>query len=183
MKTYIAILRGINVSGSKPLKMDALRAMCETLKFINTQTYIQSGNLVFQFKETKTEALEKPIAKKIKETFTYDVPVIVKELDELKMVIKNNTFVTKRKLETGLHVTFLSQLPDKENTDKLKELKFGEDEFIISDKNIYLFCPVSYGNSKLSNTFFENKLKVNATTRNWKTINELVAMAENSTTK
>ncbi len=183
MKTFIAILRGINVSGSKPLKMDALRAMCETLKFKNVQTYIQSGNIVFKYKDTQPEVLEKLITKKLKEVFSYDVPVIVIEANELKKVIQSNPFVNQRKLDTGLHITFLSQVPEKVNFDKIKELTFGEDEFILSGKNIYLFCPVSYGNSKLSNTFFENKLKVTATTRNWKTINELSTIAENIQTK
>ncbi len=184
MQTYIAILRGINVSGSKPIKMDALRAMCETLKFKNPQTYIQSGNIVFQFKETKPEVLEQLITKKIKEVFTFDVPVIVKEANELKTVAKNNPFVNKRKEDiTKLHVTFLSHAPEQANTDKIMEQNYGEDEFILSGKNIYLFCPVSYGNSKLSNNFFENKLKVRATTRNWKTINELVAISSTIQTK
>jgi uncharacterized protein (DUF1697 family) len=179
MKIYIAILRGINVSGHKPIKMDALRAMCEQLNFKNAKTYIQSGNIVFQYKQTNTETLEKLISKKIKETFTFDVPVLVKDADELKLILKNNPFVNKRNEDiTKLHVTFLSHQPEKINCDKIKEGNYGADEFIISGKNIYLFCPVSYGNSKLSNTFLENKLKVTATTRNWKTINELVVMAD-----
>ena len=178
MKTYIAILRGINVSGHKPIKMDALRAMCEQLKFKNTKTYIQSGNIVFQYKATNNETLEKLISKKIKETFTFDVPVLVLSANEMKTILNNNPFVNNRKEDiTKLHVTFLSHQPQQINIDKIKEGNYGTDEFIITGKNIYLFCPVSYGNSKLSNTFLENKLKVTATTRNWKTVNELVSLA------
>ncbi len=179
MKTYIAILRGINVSGSKPIKMDALRAMCESLKFKNVRTYIQSGNIVFESKPTTNSALEILISKKIKEVFTFDVPVMVKDAEELKQVLHNNPFVKKRNEDISrLYVTFLSALPNTTLIDKLKEGNYGTDEYYFDELVVYLFCPISYGNSKLSNTFFENKLKLNATTRNWKTLTELLTMAE-----
>ena len=78
-----------------------------------------------------------------------------------------------------MHVTFLYETPEQTNIDKIIVGIFGNDEFIISGKAIYLFCPDGYGNTKLSNAFFETKLKVTATTRNWKTIGELVKIAEN----
>ena len=180
MKIYIAILRGINVSGHKLIKMEAFRKMLEELDFKNVKTYIQSGNAVFQFKETDTSKIEKKIAKKIQEVFGFEVPVMVKELDEIKIVFKNNPFLNKRKEDlTRLHVTFLNGEPAKENVDKIKEGNYVPDEFIFSGNNVYLFCPDGYGNTKLNNNFFENKLKLVATTRNWKTIGELVSMGEN----
>lgn len=179
MKTYIAILRGINVSGHKPIKMEALRSLCEDLGFKNTKTYIQSGNIVFQFKKMKLPELVKILANKIEDVFGFDVPVMVKEAEEIQTVLQNNPFLNKRKEDiVKLHVTFLNQEPDKAAIDKIKETQYASDEFIISGKAIYLFCPNGYGNTKLNNTFFENKLKVMATTRNWKTVTELANMAE-----
>ncbi|MCD6017144.1 MAG: hypothetical protein K0S53_265 [Bacteroidetes bacterium] len=179
MKTYIAILRGINVSGHKPVKMEALRNLCEELGLKNTKTYIQSGNIVFQSKNTKLSDLESTLSKKIEATFGFDVPVMVKKAEEIQYILKNNPFLTKRKEDiTKLHVTFLNQEPDKTSIDTIKEGQYASDEFMIKDKAIYLFCPNGYGNTKLSNTFFENKLKVMATTRNWKTITELVNISE-----
>lgn len=181
MKTYIAILRGINVSGHKMIKMEALRKMFEELNFKSVKTYIQSGNVVFQSKEINSDKIEKKIAKKIKEEFSIEVPVMVKELDELKTVLKNNPFVNKRKENiTKLHITFLNREPEKAAIDKIKEGQYIPDEFILAGKTVYLFCPNGYGNTKLNNNFFENKLKVVATTRNWKTVNELVLMGENT---
>ena len=178
MQTYIAILRGINVSGHKLIKMDALRKLFDGMGFKNTKTYIQSGNVVFQGKQVKGQDLEKKIASGILKEFGFEVPILVKEVGELEVVLKNNPFINKRKEDvTKLHVTFLSAEPEKANTDKIKDGNYATDEFIVIGKAIYLFCPNGYGNTKLSNTFFENKLKVTATTRNWKTINELVAMA------
>jgi uncharacterized protein (DUF1697 family) len=179
MATYISILRGINVSGSKVIKMDALRKTFEALGFKNVQTYIQSGNIVFQCKQSKTESLEKKIHQQIETTFGFDVATMVLEVDYLKTIIKKNPFIKDKSKDVArMHVTFLSAIPTKELHDKIKMGDYKEDEFILIGKAIYLHVPISYGNSKLSNNFFENKLKVAATTRNWKTVNELLRMAE-----
>ena len=179
MQTYIAILRGINVSGHKLIKMDALKQLFEELNFKNSRTYIQSGNVIFESKKVDTKSLETKIEKQILKTFGFEVPVLVKEKEELKNVLDQNPFLTKRKEDpTKLHVTFLSTVAEQGYIDMLLQGEYQKDEFIISDKCVYLFCPDGYGNTKLSNTFFENKLKVKATTRNWKTVIELNKLAD-----
>jgi uncharacterized protein (DUF1697 family) len=77
-----------------------------------------------------------------------------------------------------LHVTFLNDIPAQEILNTLASGDYKSDEYTLVGKTIYVYCPDGYGNTKLTNTFFENKLKVAATTRNWKTTNELIAMAE-----
>lgn len=179
MGKYISILRGINVSGHKTIKMDALRTLFENLNFKNVTTYIQSGNVVFAEKKINPKELEKRIQNEILNVFGFEVPVIVKEKKEVERIIKNNPFITKENIDTTrLYVTFLSDKPEQIHIDKIKELKYPPDEFIILEKAVYLYVPISYGNSKLNNNFFESKLKVTATTRNWRTVNELVNMAE-----
>jgi uncharacterized protein (DUF1697 family) len=179
MTTYISLLRGINVSGHKMIKMDALRQLFTDLGFQNIQSYIQSGNIVFQNKKTDQKKLENKIAKAIKGKFTFDVPVIVIEFDQLKKIILNNPFLTdKTKDISHFHVTFLSNQPEQENFNKIKDGQYLADEFHLIDKAIYLYCPNSYSNSKLTNSFLESKLKITATTRNWKTTNELISIAE-----
>ena len=178
MQTYISILRGINVSGHKMIKMDTLRGIYESMGFKHVQTYIQSGNVVFQGKKIQHQELEKKISKKIQETFGHEVPVLIKEAEELRGVLNNNPFLQKRKEDVSkLHLTFLSGEPEQVKIDKMKEGNYASDEFIVDGRNIYLFCPHGYGNTKLNNSFFENKLKLVATTRNWKTINELLTIA------
>jgi uncharacterized protein (DUF1697 family) len=179
MNTYVAILRGINVGGKRMIKMDALKQLFANLGFSNIETYIQSGNVFFQCKKTSEEKLASTIAKEIEKVFSFDVPTIVKNVEELKQIITNNPFTKdKKKLAEYFHVTFLATTPIKENIDSIAKLNFGNDDFTIIDKAVYLYCPNSYSNSKLTNGFFENKLKVIATTRNWKTCNELVNIAE-----
>jgi uncharacterized protein (DUF1697 family) len=178
MNTYIAMLRGINVSGQKLIKMEALRAMCEALGFKHTQTYIQSGNIIFQTKQTAATALEKKIATAIKKDFGHEVPVMVKELEELQDIWQHNTFVTKRKEDiTKIHVTFLDAAPDAAGLTQLKTVHAAPDEWLAYKKAIYLFCPGGYGNTKLNNNLLEQKLKRMATTRNWKTLAALIALA------
>ena len=177
METYISILRGINVGGHKLIKMQALTKLYEDLGFKNVKTYIQSGNVVFQAKQTDSTLLEEMISKKITEIFTFEVPIIVTLQKEIAKIHKNNPFIYEKNYDTNLlHVTFLSQKPKQADIAKITG-DFGKDEFIISDKAVYLYCPNSYSNSKLTNTFFENKLKVSATTRNWKTTTELLNMS------
>ncbi|HLK27840.1 MAG TPA: DUF1697 domain-containing protein [Puia sp.] len=180
MSIYISILRGINVSGSKMIKMDTLKKIYEDAGFKNAQTYIQSGNVVFQSKKSSHAALEEKIAEAILKSTKFEVPVLVKDPDELKEVFNKNPFLLKRKEDINfLHVTFLSDIPTKENIERIKG-EYAPDEFVISGKNIYLFCPNGYGKTKLHNNFFESKLKLSATTRNWKTIAELINITEHS---
>ena len=179
MITYISILRGINVSGHRMIKMDALRLLFSELGFQHIQTYIQSGNVVFQDTEIIPLELEIKIKEAIAEKFGFDVPVIIIKLNELSEIIADNPFLKDAAKDINhLHATFLAREPAQECLDKIKEVTNQTDEFHIIGKAIYLYCPNGYGNSKLTNTFFENKLKVTATTRNWKTINELSNIAE-----
>lgn len=179
MQTYISILRGINVSGQKKINMQELKAMYEGLEFQNVVTYIQSGNVLFRFAKKDERALAKRIEDAVKATFGFDVPVLVLTEKELKATIKSNPFLKEQDiLPDKLHVTFLQEKPDASNIKKTEELNFSPDRFVISGKDVYVYCPNGYGNTKINNNFFESKLKVKATTRNWKTVNELQRIAD-----
>ena len=93
MPSYVAMLRGINVSGSKPIKMEALRASFEALGFKNVRTYVQSGNVVFAAKERTAAPLGPKIVARIKRDFGFDVPVLVLGADELARVVEENPFL------------------------------------------------------------------------------------------
>jgi uncharacterized protein (DUF1697 family) len=94
-------------------------------------------------------------------------------------VIKNNPFQKDiNKDAVFFHVTFLSAIPAQEKIDILKSIDSKNDIFEIVEQAMYLYCPNGYGNTKLTNTFVESKLKASATTRNWKTTNELLNSAK-----
>lgn len=180
MSTYIALLRGINVSGQKLIKMTELKELFEKQGFQNVLTYIQSGNAIFYSKEKSSDTIKKIISNSIKQEFGFDVGVLVITPDIIEYVLKNNPFIKKNKGLDKLYVTFLSKQPSAENIKKLNSIDYSPEEYIINGKLVYLYVPNGYGKAKLNNNFFENKLKVEATTRNWKTINKLWELSNKS---
>ncbi len=179
MKIYISMLRGINVSGQKKIQMIDLKALYEALKFKDVTTYIQSGNIIFKanekiFDENLAIKIEEAIYKK----YNFNVSVIIRSVEEMENIISVNPFLKEREINIEkLHVTFLAENPPQANVESIKHIDYSPDKFIITGKEIYLYCPNGYGITKLSNNFFENKLKVKATTRNWKTVNKFVELA------
>lgn len=177
-QTYISTLRGINVGGARKLKMDALAGMYSDLGFTHVQTYIQSGNVIFQSDQAGCKDLAAKISGKIGETFSFTVPVIVLEVQDLAAVVESNPFAgDPTRDESFMHVTFLSDVPAPENMASLEGVQLPGEEFVVLGKSVYLYCPNGYGNTKLNNGFFEKRLKVDATTRNWKTTLELLKLS------
>lgn len=175
MPVFLSILRGINVSGQKKILMSDLKQIYEQLDLKKVQTFIQSGNVIFESKSNKL--LAEKIEQKIRENYAFDVPVIIRTMAEMETTIKNNPFLITKGIELDkLHVTYLSEALTVESIKKIKEYNFEPDTFHIIEKEIYIHCPNGYGRTKLTNTFFEKKLNVCATTRNWKTSNELLTI-------
>jgi len=178
MPVYLSLLRGINVSGQKKIKMDQLRSVYKILHFDEVETYIQSGNVVFYSKETDISLLKNNIEKKIENTFNFKVKTFIRTPEDFKRIIKNNPFAEEAlQDETKLCVTFLSEIPDKSLLLKLEDYDKKGNQFVVSDREIWLYCPDGYGRSKINNNYFENKLKIHATTRNWRSVNRLNEMA------
>jgi len=178
MSVYIAILRGINVSGQKMIKMAELRVHLAEIKLTNIQTYIQSGNIVFESEGMSSSDLEIAIQNKIKEKYGFDVPVLVKTPDELKDAVKRNPFIKEIEDDPKkVYITFLAHTPELTKVEALKVVDYSPEKYVIVGKVVYIFPPNGYGNAKMNNNFFEKKLKVVATTRNWKTVNVLIEMS------
>lgn len=171
MERYIALLRGINVSGQKLIKMAELLLLFKQLKFENCTSYLQSGNIVFDSNYTDENELKINIENAINKHFGYDVPVMIRMKKNWTSIIQNNPFVSvKFKDISFLHVGFLEKNPEKEQLSTFQNFSSLNDELEIIGKEIYLYCPDGYGKTKLNNAFFEKKLKMNCTTRNWKTV-------------
>lgn len=180
MQTFISVLRGINVSGHRKINMADLKALYQNLGYEDAVTYIQSGNVIFRTKDKNEAKISEAIETAINKQYQFDVPVIIRTAQEMKAIASANPFIKGNSAidQAKLHVTFLGEKPDEELLKKIRQYNYAPDEFIISGREVYLYCPGGYGNTKLSNQFFENKLKVKATTRNWKTINKLIDLAE-----
>ena len=169
------MLRGINVSGQKKIRMADLKSMYESLGLGNVQTYVQSGNVVFDSEERDVEKLKDVIEAQIEAIFGFSVPVLIRTGDDFRRVIDNHPFAEEEAIR--VLVTFLYEPPKSSKLEELSHYKDKVDQFTIGEREIFLFCPGGYGKTKLSNTFFEKKLDVIATTRNWKSVNALYQMA------
>ncbi|PWH83507.1 DUF1697 domain-containing protein [Algibacter marinivivus] len=175
MKTYIALLRGINVSGQKKIPMAELRELLSKIGLKNVQTYIQSGNVIFQSSENDKEKLELKIHNTIKSHFGFEVPILVLLPQELKQIFNDSPFSEEEKMKS-----YFMMLYSKANTDLVNEvskLSYPNEYFEITDKCVYFYCSVGYGKAKCSNNFFERKLKVTATARNYKTMVKLLSLS------
>jgi uncharacterized protein (DUF1697 family) len=179
MIQYISLLRGINVSGKNIIKMSALLEMYVNLGFINVKTYIQSGNLIFQTNERDISSIEKRISEEILKTFSLNISVLVIESKLLKKNFDENPYLNQMNTAIDkLYMLFLSEQASEVMLNKINAALYLPDEFKVKDKVIYLYCPSSYGNTKLNNSFFEQKLKIKATARNLKTVKALIELSE-----
>lgn len=177
METYIALLRGVNVSGKNLIKMSELVQALSEKGISNARTYIQSGNIVFESEPTDCGMLMAIISGTILEKFGLQVPVLVLKRSDLSDICDKNPFTSDRGFHADhLHLTLFNACPDPVLTGKINPEDYRPDELIILDKAVYLYCPSGYGKTKLNNGFFEKKLKVIATTRNWATVKKLVSM-------
>ena len=176
MARYIAFLRAVNVGG-RVVKMDELKKLFNMPGIKNISTYIQSGNVVFDSHEANTDALKKKIESKLLKALGYEVTVFLKTFDEVRDIIKRNPYKKKDIEEMGLYISMLSAVPDSEGLKFVQQLLGDQEQVVVSGTEAYILCiKGGYGASKLSNINLEKKLKVRSTTRNWATMNKILAL-------
>lgn len=179
MPIYISMLRGINVGGHKRIKMDQLRKSFEVLGFEQVQTYIQSGNVVFKAAKFSTSVLSRRIEKQILSDFGFPVSVISRTADEMGTAISSNPFLKTRGIDLErLHVMFLSEAPATAAFKKLADLTVPPDQCRSSEREIYFYFPNGVSQSVLMKSPVDRILSVVTTTRNWRTVNQLLQMCE-----
>ncbi len=177
MSRYVAFLRGINVSGQKKVPMSELRSILSNIGLEEVKTYIQSGNVIFSSESTSTSKLEERIEKAIKKGFCFDVLVLVKSVEELQKILKNNPFDDEDNSAVNkIYFVLLFQNPGLEKINAFKNEVFPSEKWELNNNCIYLCCENGYGKAKLNNNMIERKLKVDATTRNYRTMHKLIEM-------
>lgn len=171
---YISLLRGINVAGKKKIIMKELKTLYESLGFENVITYIQSGNVIFDSNDS-AKVLVSKIKKSITLKYGFTVPIQVREKSEFNDIALNCPFNKLDLIKEGtkVMVTFLNTLPTQENIINLMKYIKEPECLVVIKSEVYLYCPNGYGTTKLNNNFLESKLKVEATTRNWKSVLKL----------
>ncbi len=182
MTIYIALLRGINVGGKNIIKMAELKHTFEAMGMSRIQTYIQSGNVLFESNEEE-EPLRKRIEHELEAAFGFSATVVLRTAEEFKMVVANCPFSEEEVSEAdassegeSLYVSFLLEEPSREGIERLRAFKNEGDEYRAEGREVFLLFRHSIRKSKLANNL--HKLGVSSTVRNWKTINKLVALAQ-----
>jgi uncharacterized protein (DUF1697 family) len=179
LATYVSMLRGINVGGNKRMKMEKLRESFEALGFKRVQTLIQSGNVVFQAAKSSPPALSKKIEQRLVEDFEFSVPVVTRTAEEMRQAVENNPFLKERGIDVEkIHVMFLSECPAPQAIAKLEAFTVAPERSRCLGKEIYLYLPNGVAESKLMKAPLDRTLAVQATARNWKTVNSLHRMCQ-----
>ena len=179
MPVYVALLRGVNLGPYKRMKMEKLRESFNGMGLEQVQTYIQSGNVVFQASKGSPAALCRKIEARILSDFGFPAPVIIRTREELSRAIENNPFLTKHGTDPAkLHLTFLAEAPEPAALAELKGLTKSPDESVCLGREIFLHLPNGMAKSSLMNNPLERRLLKLSTTRNWKTVSQLDEMCQ-----
>lgn len=180
MSQYISFLRGVNMTGHNSIKMTDLSALYKDLGFSDAITYIQSGNVIFsRLDAERVSDIELKIEKAIKERFSHNVPVMIRKADELRNLISINPYLVEENFEPSkMAVIFLHEKVTNEQIQKVISIDYPPDKYKIIGCEIFIYCPNGFGRTKLYTNFFEKKMGVTGTARNWKTITTMLDMVE-----
>lgn len=177
MKTYIALLKGINVGGNNILPMKDLVVLLEKLGSHNVKTYIQSGNAVFRSKAENVSMLSNKISTAIQESHGFKPHVVLLQLADMEEAIASNPFPEAESKPKSLHVYFLDSVPRNPDIEALENIRKDGELFHLKGNVFYLKAPEGVGRSKLA-ARVEKSLGVTATARNWRTVCEIMNIAE-----
>lgn len=179
MAVIISLLRGVNLAGHKPVKMDALRALYESLGLRDAQTFINSGNVLFRTGARDLDPIRKRVEKGIERSFGFHADVMMRTSAELREVIARNPFATRNGIDPKrLVVSFLAGEPSPEAREKALGIKAEPEELRISGRELYIYFPHGLARPTLSTALLEKTLKLSGTNRNWNTVTKLLELAE-----
>ena len=177
LSRHVALLRGINVGGKNMLPMKDLVGMFVAVGCEDVTTYIQSGNVVFSAQAKIVAGLGSLISKRVEEQFGLRVPVVLRTATELKKVIRSNPFLQVGTAdELILHVAFLADKPGAGLVAGLDAGRSTPDEFVVVGREIYMQLVKGVAGTKLTNAYFDSKLKTVSTMRNWRTVLKLAEL-------
>jgi uncharacterized protein (DUF1697 family) len=176
MPRYFALLRAINVGGRHTVRMDSLRRLFESLGFAKVETFIASGNVLFETASKNAQALERKIEAALREALGYDVATFIRTDAELTAVATYEPFSRSDLAEAAaLNIAFLADGPDDEAGQKLLALRSEVDDFRLHGREVYWLCRKRQSESKMSNAVLEKALGQKSTMRGANTIKKMVA--------
>ncbi len=173
---YLALLRGINVGGKNKLAMKDLAAVFEKAGCRAVRTHIQSGNVLFKAPAPLAGSLAGLAEKALLKGFGLKVPVVLRSAAQLKRAVEANPFVKAGADPATLHVAFLSKEPERGAAARLEADRSPGDSFELKGAEIHLRCPGGLARSRLTNAYFDSRLGLVSTLRNWNTVRKLLEL-------
>lgn len=176
---HVALLRGINVGGNNLVPMKVLAEIFAGAGCKHVRTYIQSGNVIFEARSGGAAPIAKAVTAEIRNRFGIEVPVVVRTAEELRAAAAANPYPDAGGPDDRLYVMFLADTPDAGAVRALDPNRSMPDEFAVREREIYLRLPNGAARTKLTNAYFDSKLKTVSTMRNWRTVLKLLELAGN----
>jgi len=176
MATWVALLRAVNVGGRNRVPMTELRRAVEALPATDVRTYVQSGNVVFRSPHRAEAAVVDAVRAALQGAFGFEIGVVVRSAAALATVLGTNPLSTEGRDPSRLAVTFLSAAPAV-GTVAAGIQRVGAEEYALVGRELFLYAPGGLGTSKLGPVLAERRLGVTGTTRNWRSVTALAALA------
>jgi uncharacterized protein (DUF1697 family) len=175
MPRYIAFLRAINVGGHT-VKMTTLRQLFESFGLSDVETFIASGNVIFQTPDQDRTALESMIACGLQDALGYEVATFIRTGTELAQIVSFPAFPrSKLSSAASFNIAFLPGTLDDTAGQKLLALRTEIDDFAFHASEIYWLCLRRQSESTFSNAVLEKTLGIKSTLRGMNTVTELAA--------
>jgi uncharacterized protein (DUF1697 family) len=173
---YVALLRGINVTGNTMIKMAELKKSFESLGFTNVVSYVNSGNLAFDSRKASEKVLTKKLEDVVENDFGKRVQVMVREQAAIPKIIAGNPYKGEFESHKEMHVLFLKEEIPREKLAELRAIAPENERFTIRGREIYCHLPMGVADSLMGRGLVEKKLKVPVTARNWRTVEKLAEL-------
>ena len=175
MIKHIVFLKAINVGGHT-VKMDRLKNLFEKMGFENVETFIASGNLVFDSKSKSINSIKKKIETELEKSLGYNVATFIRSAEELKKVIEYEPFKESELNNSSntLYIGLLDSAPSKENQNKVFAMQDAANEFHFNNKELYWLCRKNFSDSGISGKVLEKAFGMETTIRNSTTIRKMV---------
>lgn len=176
-EVHVALLRGINVGGKNLLPMKALAEMFVAAGCHDVRTYIQSGNVVFAASASAARKVPALVESAIVQRFGFAAPVQTRSIAELRDVLDSSPLIRSGFDPAVLSVLFLADAPDRGAVAALDPDRSPGDTFVVRGREIHVACPNGLARTKLTNAWFDARLRTISTGRNWRTLSKLVQLA------
>lgn len=173
---YAALLRGVNVGGANKIAMASLADLFLQAGCRNVQTYIQSGNVVFAAQPKVALAAVSAVCSAVQQQFGFQTQIVLRSLEEMERIAASHPFFRDDEELGKFHVVFLADAPSPERIAALDPQRSPPDQFKVLGKEVYLYMPNGMARTKLSNAYFDSKLKTVSTVRNWRTVQKLLEL-------